>query len=68
MERGVVQGPQGTKWHAGCLICGGLEAKGRRREPGKPGCAKKLDSAARTDNDGNVWCRECLVSLVHQNP
>lgn len=64
MERGVVQGPQGTKWHAACLICGGHEAKGRRKEAGKPGCAKKLDSAAKTDNDGQVWCRECLVSLV----
>ena len=23
MERGVVPGPQGTRWHAKCLVCGG---------------------------------------------
>ncbi|KAI0079569.1 hypothetical protein K474DRAFT_1639427 [Panus rudis PR-1116 ss-1] len=63
MERGVVPGPHGTKWHATCLICGGKEAKGRRKEQGKPGCGKKLDSAAKTDVDGRVWCRECLLLL-----
>ncbi|TCD66366.1 hypothetical protein EIP91_001415 [Steccherinum ochraceum] len=63
MERGVVSGPQGSKWHATCLVCGGKEAKGRRREDGKPGCGKKLDSAAKTDALGNVWCRECLLLL-----
>lgn len=61
MERGVVPGPQSTRWHATCLLCGGKEAKGRRKEEGKPGCGKKLDSAAKTDSDGRVWCRECLV-------
>jgi hypothetical protein len=63
MERGVVPGPQGTRWHASCLICGGQEAKGRngRRVADKPGCGKKLDSAAKTDGEGGVWCRECLV-------
>ena len=55
-------GPQGSKWHGGCLICGGQEAKGRRRQGGKAGCGKKLDSAAKLDADGCVWCRECLVS------
>ncbi|CCM00910.1 uncharacterized protein FIBRA_02956 [Fibroporia radiculosa] len=63
MERGVVPGPQGTRWHAACLLCGGKEAKGRRREEGKPGCGKKLDSAAKMDTDGQVWCRECLLLL-----
>lgn len=63
MERGVVQGPQGTKWHGTCLLCGGKDAKGRRKEAGKPGCGKKLDSAAKTDIDGRVWCRECLLLL-----
>lgn len=63
MERGVVQGPQGTKWHGTCLLCGGKDAKGRRKEAGKPGCGKKLDSAAKTDMDGRVWCRECLLLL-----
>lgn len=63
MERGVVPGPQGSRWHASCLICGGKEAKGRRKEMGKPGCGKKLDSAAKTDAEGRVWCRECLLLL-----
>ena len=57
-------GPQGSRWHAACLICGGKEAKGRRKEEGRPGCGKKLDSAAKTDKDGGVWCRECLVSTL----
>ncbi|KZT74745.1 hypothetical protein DAEQUDRAFT_760767 [Daedalea quercina L-15889] len=63
MERGVVSGPQGSRWHTNCLLCGGKGAKGRRKEEGKPGCGKKLDSAAKTDNDGRVWCRECLLLL-----
>ncbi|CAL1696090.1 unnamed protein product [Somion occarium] len=63
MERGVVPGPQGSRWHAACLICGGKDAKGRRKEYGKPGCGKKLDSAAKTDAEGHVWCRECLLLL-----
>ena len=65
MERGVVPGPQGIRWHATCLICGGKEAKGRggRRKDGKPGCGKKLDSSAKRDSEeGSVWCRECLVN------
>ncbi|PSR85852.1 hypothetical protein PHLCEN_2v5328 [Hermanssonia centrifuga] len=63
MERGVVPGPQGTRWHAGCLVCGGPAAKGRRKEDSKAGCGKKLDSAAKLDAEGGVWCRECLLLL-----
>ena len=63
MERGVVPGPQGSRWHATCLVCGGREARGRRKEDGRAGCGKKLDSAAKTDQDGGVWCRECMVSV-----
>ncbi|EMD41763.1 hypothetical protein CERSUDRAFT_110337 [Gelatoporia subvermispora B] len=63
MEWGVVPGPHGTRWHAACLVCGGKEARGRRKDEGKPGCGKKLDSAARTDSGGAVWCRECLLLL-----
>ena len=32
------------------------------RRKGEPGCGKKLDSAAKGDGEGGVWCRECLVS------
>ncbi|KAI0374299.1 hypothetical protein BV20DRAFT_961423 [Pilatotrama ljubarskyi] len=67
MERGVVPGPQGTRWHATCLVCGGREAKGRRKEDGKPGCGKKLDSAAKTDREGGVWCRECMLLMPPQH-
>ncbi|THH20847.1 hypothetical protein EW146_g603 [Bondarzewia mesenterica] len=66
MERGVVPGPQGSRWHAACLICGGQEAKGRggRRKDNMPGCGKKLDSSAKRDTEeGGVWCRECLLLL-----
>ncbi|KAF8642259.1 hypothetical protein AX16_009534 [Volvariella volvacea WC 439] len=28
-----------------------------------PGCGKRLDSAAKSDGDGGVWCRECLLLL-----
>ncbi|KAI0068413.1 hypothetical protein BV25DRAFT_1793553 [Artomyces pyxidatus] len=66
MERGVVPGPQGTRWHAACLICGGKEAKGRggRRRNGQPGCGKSLDSSAKRGADeGVVWCKECLLLL-----
>jgi hypothetical protein len=59
MERGVVPGPQGTKWHSTCLVCGG---KDRIKGGTKPGCGKKLDSAAKGDSNGGVWCRECLAS------
>jgi len=64
MERGVVPGPQGQRWHSSCLVCGGKQAKGRggRRVNGQPGCGKQLDSSAKRDTDaGGVWCRDCLV-------
>ena len=67
MERGVVPGPQGTRWHTKCLVCGGNggvkgglgQAKGKKN--GEPGCGKRLDSAAKSSEDGGIWCRECLV-------
>jgi hypothetical protein len=68
MERGVVPGPQGTRWHASCLVCGGKKAMtparllGREgKQKAQPGCGKKLDSAAKSDGEGGIWCRECLV-------
>jgi len=68
MEKGVVPGPQGSRWHSACLVCGGKAAtaairKGLRN-PEEPGCGKKLDSAAKTDGEGGVWCRECRVSFL----
>jgi hypothetical protein len=59
MERGVKLGPQGTRWHEGCLVCGGRS--GGKKLEGRPGCGKKLDSSAKGDGGGEVWCRECLV-------
>lgn len=63
MERGVVPGPAGSRWHSTCLVCGGKNNRARagRRKKDEPGCGKKLDSAAKTGGDGGVWCRECLV-------
>ncbi|KAK7058843.1 hypothetical protein VNI00_001467 [Paramarasmius palmivorus] len=66
MERGVVPGPQGSRWHATCLVCGGkrdFSSRSRERSKNEPGCGKKLDSAARTDGEGGVWCRECWLIL-----
>ncbi|KAJ6621229.1 hypothetical protein B0H10DRAFT_2019325 [Mycena sp. CBHHK59/15] len=71
MERGVVPGPQGSRWHASCLVCGGKKevAKGwgarvrDERKKGVPGCGKKLDSAAKSDGEGGIWCRECSMLL-----
>ncbi|KAG1757430.1 hypothetical protein EDB19DRAFT_1891191 [Suillus lakei] len=63
MEMGVVPGPQGSRWHASCLMCGGKGANKGRRDKSQPGCGKKLDSAAKRDIDGGVWCRECLLLL-----
>ncbi|KAH7915407.1 hypothetical protein BJ138DRAFT_1077635 [Hygrophoropsis aurantiaca] len=63
MEMGVVPGPQGSKWHATCLVCGGKGINKGRRDKGQPGCGKRLDSAAKRDKDGGVWCRECLLLL-----
>jgi hypothetical protein len=64
MERGVVPGPHGQRWHSSCLVCGGRQAKGRggRRVNGQPGCGKQLDSSAKRDTStGGVWCRDCMV-------
>ncbi|KAF7311031.1 hypothetical protein HMN09_00646500 [Mycena chlorophos] len=69
MERGVVPGPHGSRWHASCLVCGGKKPPVRswalrdEKKKGVPGCGKKLDSAAKRDNDGRVWCRECSLLL-----
>ncbi|CAK5264966.1 unnamed protein product [Mycena citricolor] len=69
MERGVVQGPQGSRWHASCLVCGGKKPPSKgwlgrdERKKGVPGCGKKLDSAAKSDIKGMVWCRECSLLL-----
>ncbi|EGN97523.1 hypothetical protein SERLA73DRAFT_124207 [Serpula lacrymans var. lacrymans S7.3] len=64
MEMGVVPGPQGSRWHATCLVCGGKGAgKGRGKRKDEPGCGKRLDSAAKSDGEGGVWCRECLLLL-----
>ncbi|KIK28584.1 hypothetical protein PISMIDRAFT_588924 [Pisolithus microcarpus 441] len=63
MEFGVVPGPQGFRWHASCLVCGGKKTNKMRRDKSQPGCGKRLDSAAKRDADGGVWCRECLLLL-----
>lgn len=63
MELGVVPGPQGSRWHVACLVCGGKGAGKGRRDKSQPGCGKRLDSAAKRDGQGGVWCRECLVSI-----
>ncbi|KAH9064237.1 hypothetical protein EDB87DRAFT_1599936 [Lactarius vividus] len=69
MERGVVPGPQGQRWHSSCLVCGGKQAKGRggRRVNGQPGCGKQLDSSAKRGTDeGGIWCRDCLLLLPYE--
>ncbi|KAF9068091.1 hypothetical protein BDP27DRAFT_1327923 [Rhodocollybia butyracea] len=65
-----VQGPNGTRWHIMCLVCGGRKkpAKGvlrgrDERRKGEPGCGKRLDSAAKTDGENAVYCRECWLLL-----
>ncbi|KAJ6575258.1 hypothetical protein B0H19DRAFT_1127900 [Mycena capillaripes] len=68
MERGVVPGPNGSRWHASCLVCGGKKPPTKwgtreERKKGVPGCGKKLDSAAKGDGEGGVWCRECSLLL-----
>lgn len=67
MERGVVPGPQGTRWHVSCLVCGGKKPPqglfAPKRNKDEPGCGKKLDSAAKGDMEGGVWCRECSLLL-----
>lgn len=71
----MVPGPQGGKWHVLCLVCGGKDWKAKSLEMkrwgrgandegmSEIGCGKKLDSQARTDRIGTVYCRDCLVSL-----
>ncbi|EAU92849.2 hypothetical protein CC1G_03636 [Coprinopsis cinerea okayama7 len=61
MERGVIPGPQGTKWHSSCLVCGGKKTRpvswyGTRKDEKNPtpGCGKKLDSAAKSDGEGGL--------------
>lgn len=68
MEKGVVPGPQSSKWHVLCLVCGGkdwkaksLEAKRWGLDDTEIGCGKKLDSQARTDRLGRAYCRDCMV-------
>ncbi|KAJ7070900.1 hypothetical protein C8F01DRAFT_1108273 [Mycena amicta] len=69
MERGVVPGPQGSRWHASCLVCGGKKPAAKpwairdEKKKGVPGCGKKLDSGAKLDQLGRVWCRECSLLL-----
>ncbi|KAJ3836869.1 hypothetical protein F5878DRAFT_624049 [Lentinula raphanica] len=66
-----VQGPNGTRWHVMCLVCGGKKPstkgvvlRGRdERRKGEPGCGKRLDSGAKTDGDSGVFCRECWLLL-----
>ncbi|KAJ3895051.1 hypothetical protein GG344DRAFT_39640 [Lentinula edodes] len=65
-----VQGPNGTRWHVMCLVCGGKKAptrgvlRGRdERRKDEPGCGKRLDSGAKTDDGGSVFCRECWLLL-----
>jgi hypothetical protein len=62
MEPGVVPGPNGSRWHASCLVCGG---KGVRKRAGEPGCGKKLDRDAKLDPEGKTWCSSCMVKSLH---
>lgn len=43
-------GPAGTKYHKKCLKC--------------RGCSKELDSGAKVDFDGYLWCRKCFDTFV----
>jgi len=61
MEPGVVPGPNGTRWHSSCLVCGG---KGHRKRVGQPGCGKKLDRDAKLDPEGKTWCSNCMTLLI----
>ncbi|KAG8696860.1 hypothetical protein FRC09_008219 [Ceratobasidium sp. 395] len=63
MELGTCPGPNGSRWHSSCLVCGGKDAKKNRKNPKDPGCGKQLDSGAKSDQDGGVWCRECIDKL-----
>ncbi|CAG8604377.1 4844_t:CDS:2, partial [Acaulospora colombiana] len=61
MEPGVVPGPNGSRWHASCLVCGG---KGVQKRSGEPGCGKKLDRDAKLDPEGKTWCSSCMTLLI----
>ena len=61
MEPGVVPGPNGSRWHSSCLVCGG---KGHRKRAGEPGCGKKLDRDAKMGREGRTWCSNCMVSVL----
>lgn len=71
-DRDAVSGPGGggVKWHKACLCCGGGNgkgkvSKGKARAMSKGvlvGCGKALDAGAKYDQEGGVWCRDCLVS------
>lgn len=72
MEQGVVPGPQNTRWHASCLVCGGKKetpktfsiwSRKEEKPKNEPGCGKRLDSAAKIGAEGGVWCRECLLLI-----
>ncbi|CDZ97640.1 Zinc finger, LIM-type [Phaffia rhodozyma] len=63
------------RWHQSCLSCGG----GTNRGPQKPnkaklvsplvesdsraGCGRPLDSGAKVDDEGGVWCRGCVNTV-----
>jgi hypothetical protein len=47
MEIGTCPGPNGSRWHSSCLVCGGKDAKKNRKNPKDPGCGKQLDSGAK---------------------
>ncbi|KAG5221441.1 lim-type zinc finger-containing protein [Salix suchowensis] len=40
-----------------------LRGRAEERKRNEPGCGKKLDSAAKGDGEGRVWCRECWLML-----
>lgn len=61
MEPGVVPGPNGSRWHSSCLVCGG---KGHKKRAGEPGCGKKLDRDAKLDREGRTWCSTCMTLLI----
>ncbi|KAG9128444.1 hypothetical protein FRC07_011201 [Ceratobasidium sp. 392] len=63
MELGTCPGPNGSRWHSSCLVCGGKDAKKNRKNANDPGCGKQLDSGAKSDQDGGVWCRQCIDKL-----
>ncbi|PWN47545.1 hypothetical protein IE53DRAFT_382044 [Violaceomyces palustris] len=64
-----VLGPRSTHWHRKCLICRGHPAVDHHQAKVRPSwngggstsiCGKKLDSAAKVTEDGQVRCRDCF--------